>query len=263
MLRRSIIACGAGAAVAATFRPQCASVLSAQDKEKLTQTQRTVWEQVTQPPKFDSSAASRFDLGSYAGRALHFLDALGDLSTLLITGEKLRDEQALLAAHAAGDAKGATDAQLWRARKVVASSVHPATGEDIPACFRFTAFAPVNLIICVGLLRPGATLASAAFFQWMNQTYNAAVNWQNRAGGEEASVRELATGYLAATGAALGIGIGAPLLAKGLGASGRLVQLTVPMVAVSIASVVNLAFMRSGEMTEGVAVYTEDGLQLV
>jgi hypothetical protein len=93
---------------------------------------------------------------------------------------------------------------------------------------------------------------SSAFFQWLNQTYNAVVNWQNRAGGEEASIKKLGVGYLAATGAALAIGVGAmPLLGK-LGISGRLVQLTVPMAAVSVSSVVNLVFTRWEEIVNGV-----------
>ena len=223
---------------------------------------RTIWEQLTRPPPFESKAPSRFNLETYAGRALHFLDTLGDLSTLTMTGENLREQQKLLARHAAGEVTGATDAELWRARKVISSSVHPETGQEIPVPLRFSAFAPANLIISLGLLRPDATLVSTAFFQWLNQTYNAAVNWQNRASGEAASMEKLAISYFAATGAALAIGVGAMPLLQRLGISGRLVQLTVPATAVSIASVVNLVLTRWSEVTDGIEVYTEDGLAL-
>jgi hypothetical protein len=117
----------------------------------------------------------------------------------------------------------------------------------------------MNILISLGLIRPEASLMSSAFFQWLNQTYNAGVNWHNRGGGEEASMEKLGRSYLAATGAALLIGVGAMPLLRRLGLSGQLVQLTVPMVAVSVSSVVNLILTRQDELVAGVAVYTEDG----
>ena len=126
---------------------------------------RSAYEQLTNPPKFTSDG-DRFDMATYAGRALYFLDTLGDLTTLLTTQTELDASQKLLERHAAGDAHGASDGELWRARKLTEAMVHPQSGEVIPAPFRFSAFAPANLIICAGLLRPGASLASSAFWQW-------------------------------------------------------------------------------------------------
>eukprot|EP00962_Isochrysis_galbana_P015673 scaffold4498_cov119-Isochrysis_galbana.AAC.33 len=72
-------------------------------------------------------------------------------------------------------------------------------------------------------------------------------------------MEKLGLSYVAATGAALAIGVGAmPLLGR-LGISGRLVQVTVPATAVSVSSVVNLVLTRWDELVGGVAVYTEDG----
>ena len=69
---------------------------------------------------------------------------------------------ALLKRHAEGHVDGPdADARLWRASKVVNACVHPESGETIPAPFRFTAFAPANLIICTGHCCCGAALRPA------------------------------------------------------------------------------------------------------
>lgn len=266
---RAASAAAAGGSALATYRASAHSEAAlpaaarAADGAARPAAPRSLWVQLNDPPPFDSAAASRFDLSTYGGRALHFIITLGDISTLLITGDALKQHQRILKQHAERPgSSGATDAELWRARQVVGSSAHPETGAEINPLFRFTAFAPTNLVICMGLLRPNPTLASAAFWQWINQSYNAAVNWNNRSSGEEASMTTLASGYAAATGAALGIGVGCTVLARKLGASGRLVQLTVPMAAVTVSSVVNLAFMRQEELRKGVPVYTADGALL-
>ena len=84
----------------------------------------------------------------------------------------------------------------------------------IPAPLRFSAFAPSNLIICAGMLRPNPTLVQSGFWQFINQSYNAGVNHANRASGsEDTQLRQSEDGkflraYLAATSSAVGLCIG-------------------------------------------------------
>ena len=47
-----------------------------------------------------------------------------------------------------------TEAQLWRAQQIRDSMQHPQTGEVIPAIARMSAFMPVNIVLCYGLLLP-------------------------------------------------------------------------------------------------------------
>ena len=132
--------------------------------------------------------------------------------------------------------------------------------------------------MCAGLLRPGAGLASAAFWQWANQSYNAAVNWHNRstsappppgAGGGASGgpfgitpeQRELLSAYIAATASALAIGVGMGALGRRFDRGGGLVRLTVPMLAVAVSSVVNLVLTRQTELN-GIPISTEDGIVL-
>lgn len=132
-MRRRVLTAGTlASAAAAVQRTRCSSALSpqAEEEEHKRRAPPTIWEQLTKPPRFDAKLPSRFDLDTYAGRSLHFLEALGDFTTLGISGEQLRAQQKLLESHAAGEATGATDAELWHARKVCASSIHPETGKE-------------------------------------------------------------------------------------------------------------------------------------
>ncbi|EOD38605.1 Sideroflexin [Emiliania huxleyi CCMP1516] len=237
---------------------------------------RPLMEQLTNPPPF-GSGASRFDMSTYGGRALHFLNVLGDPTTLWTSAAELEAHRDLLRRHAKGEKTGATDAELWRADKVVTATTRGETGEMVPAPFRFSFFAYANLVICAGLLRPDASLASACVF-WrsaaaMSQgrfidastargSYNAGVNWCNRSSGE-GDIQSLATAYVAATGAALAIGVGGTALGKRAG--GGIVRLTVPMLGVALSAVLNLVLTRrrpSRAELDGVPVYSTDGMEL-
>lgn len=217
------------------------------------------------PPPFSSTAPSRFDLSTYVGRALHYLDTLGDLSMLTVDQTRWSTSKRLLHEHASGQGEGAaaSDAQLWRARKIEAACVHPETGVLVPAPFRFAAFAPVNLFICSGLLwASGVSLRASAFFQWFNQSYNVGVNHCNRSSASPPPER-LAAAYICATLSSVGIALGLQHLgARHLHGRGRLLQLTVPMLGVSVGAIVNLMLTRSQELQNGIPVTDADGREL-
>ena len=117
-------------------------------------------EQLTNPPPF-GSGASRFDMSTYGGRALHFLNVLGDPTTLWTSAAELEAHRDLLRRHAKGEKTGATDAELWRADKVVTATTRGETGEMVPAPFRFSFFA-CAAPVCFRVAVRGAPAASAA-----------------------------------------------------------------------------------------------------
>lgn len=212
-------------------------------------------------PPFRLSEISRFDMETYPGRALHFLDVLGDCSMLLITQSDWNQCEALLRAAKLGQVPDTETqrAALWRARKVESACIHPDTGELIPAPFRFCAFAPANLVICSGLLwASGVSLRASALWQWLNQSYNVAVNHFNRSSGSPLPER-LVVAYIGATLSSVSIAVGLQYLGNQLKGGARLVRLCVPMVGVSVGAVVNLVATRSEEMREGVALRDEAG----
>ncbi|KAI9914809.1 hypothetical protein PsorP6_008031 [Peronosclerospora sorghi] len=73
-----------------------------------------------------------------------------------------------------------TDSELWTLRQVYEATVHPQTGETVPTLFRLSAFVPVNIPICAGMLLASPTLGNTIFWQWINQSYNAGFNFANR-----------------------------------------------------------------------------------
>ena len=217
----------AGAAAASSFARESASEGLREDTGKDAGKAGSLAEQLTKVPPFDPHG-SRYDMQTYGGRCLHFFSVIGDLSTLTTTQAQVERYREQLSHAGAEDPP--TDAELWRARQVLMAVVHPQTGEVIPAVLRFSFFAPANLVICAGLLSPGATLARTAFFQWLNQTYNVAVNYANRSSGD-VSPATLGAAYCAATSSSLAIALGLQAAAKRLsgggGGGGGLLRLTV------------------------------------
>ena len=65
-------------------------------------------------------------------------------------------------------------------KNIVDASIHPDTGKPVPWAMRMCAFVPTNLPIIFGMLMSAPTPANTIFFQWLNQTYNAGMNYGNR-----------------------------------------------------------------------------------
>ena len=70
--------------------------------------------------------------------------------------------------------------KIRKAQKVCSTAIHPDTQEFIPWPLRFSSFIPMNLPISFGMLFLAPTPLNTIFFQWLNQTYNASLNYANR-----------------------------------------------------------------------------------
>ncbi|KAI9545854.1 Sideroflexin-5 [Dissostichus eleginoides] len=205
----------------------------------------------------------RFDQNTFSGRFRHFLDVI-DPSTLFVSEKRLQESVELLDRFKQGTLPpGVTDAQLWQAQKIKQAIIHPDTGEKILMPFRMSGFIPFGTPVVVGLLLPNQTLVSTIFWQGLNQSHNACVNYCNRNASKPAPASKFFQGYLGAVTSAVSIAVGLNVLIQ---KSSRfspttrlLVQRFIPFPAVATANVCNVVLMRHSELSEGISVLDDNG----
>ncbi|KAF2078663.1 hypothetical protein CYY_000034 [Polysphondylium violaceum] len=213
-------------------------------------------------PFFDG-VSKKFDDKTFWGRYQNFRDVT-DPSTLFCTEQQLEQSKQLLDQFKKGlvDPKTHSD-ELWTAKKNVDAIVHPDTGKSIFLPFRMSAFLPINVIICAGLILPNASMGTTIFWQWINQSYNIALNHANRNASNTMSNRQVLEAYGSAVGisCSLAVGLGwgvdklkiaSPALLSGL-------KMMVPFTAVTSAGIANVLIMRKNEMIDGIDVKDKDG----
>jgi len=79
---------------------------------------------------------------------------------------------------------------------IVGSAVHPDTKEVTPIWFRLSSFVIFNVpLVMIMLFYRNQTPQFNAFMQFVNQTYNAGMNYGNRNASSPYTVKDLARGY--------------------------------------------------------------------
>jgi sideroflexin-1/3 len=118
---------------------------------------------------------------------------------------------------------------------------------------------PCNLIITAGMLTWYKTAAGTVLWQVINQSFNAIVNYTNRSGDAPVSTGRLATSFAIATSSATATALFLNSMTRKMP---PLVGRFVPFTAVAAANCVNLPFMRSTEVQEGIQLVSKDGEKL-
>ncbi|TYZ62203.1 hypothetical protein PybrP1_009796 [[Pythium] brassicae (nom. inval.)] len=191
--------------------------------------------------------APKYDQSTYFGRWRQFVELVSPSALLLTTEEIQRATDTLANFRSGAITRGdVSDEELWRARRVYESAVHPQTGEVVPIYFRLSAFVPVNIPICAGMILAPPTLVNTVLWQWINQSYNAGFNYANRNASSEQDTSTILKSYVTAS-------VVSCVTAVGLG------RATVPFIAVASAGAFNAVSMRFNEFTEGIDVMDDDG----
>ena len=205
-----------------------------------------------------------YDQSTMVGRAKQFY-TITDPRSLFITSAQLQQAEALLTAYKERNIpEGVTDGDLWNARRIVESVLHPSTGQPITPFLRFSMYAPMNIFIVSAMVLPSTinSVPRTIAIHWYNQSYNAAVNYTNGSSATPVPTRRLAEGYIGAVGSSLAIALGATFItqkAANLGVTARtFIRATLPFSAVVAAGCVNVALIRRNELTDGVEVYDKD-----
>ncbi|XP_031443435.1 sideroflexin-5-like [Clupea harengus] len=205
----------------------------------------------------------RYDQSSFLGRLKHFIDII-DPSTLFVSEGRLNECVKLLDDFKKGNlSPGVTDSQLWEAQKVKQAIIHPDTGEKIFMPFRMSGYVPFGTPVVVGLLLPSQTLGSTVFWQWLNQSHNACVNYANRNATKPTPASRFVQGYVGAVSSAVSIAVGLNILiqksSKFSPATRVIIQRFIPFPAVASANICNVGLMRHSELSEGISVLDDNG----
>ncbi|KAI0543219.1 sideroflexin-5 [Xylaria digitata] len=200
---------------------------------------------------------SQYDLSTYWGRVRHTA-SITDPRTLLAGASGLEDAKKLIMAYKQGEIKDMTP-ELWKAKKIVDSTIHPDTGKPILLPFRMSCFALSNLVVTAGMLTPGLSNTGTVLWQIANQSLNVAINNANANKSTPLSYSKLAQSYFLAVGASCSVAVGlnslVPRLKRVSPSTKLILGRLVPFAAVASAGFLNVFLMRGEEMRVGINVY--------
>nr|XP_004659449.2 sideroflexin-2 [Jaculus jaculus] len=195
--------------------------------------------------------APRWDQSTFRGRLKHFFNVT-DPRTAFVSEQELAWAKEMVEKSRAGDVPPGTRVeQLLYAKKLYDSAFHPDTGEKMNIIGRMSFQVPGGMIITGFMLQFYRTVPAVIFWQWVNQSFNALVNYTNRNAASPISVRQMALSYVTATTAAVATSVGMNLWTK---RAPPLVGRWVPFVAVAAANCVNIPMMRQQELIQGICV---------
>ncbi|KAL4968112.1 sideroflexin family transporter [Aspergillus stella-maris] len=201
--------------------------------------------------------SSQYDLSTYWGRVRHAAD-ISDPRMLLVSSAGLDHAKRLISSYKQGEVKS-MNPELWRAKKVVDSTLHPDTGEPVFLPFRMSCYVLSNLVVTAGMLTPGLQTTGTLLWQIANQSLNVAINNANSNKSTPLSVSQMAKSYLMAVSASCSVALGLNALVprlKNVSPNTKLILgRLVPFAAVSSASALNVFLMRSEEIRQGIDVY--------
>jgi len=198
----------------------------------------------------------RWSQDTFIGRLKHFF-TITDPRTALCTEEELDNASKLVQQYRLGnEPPGTTEEQLWYAQKLYMSAFHPDTGEKMNMIGRMSFQVPGGMLITGCLLQFYKTIPQVVFWQWVNQSFNAFVNYTNRNAKSTITNTQIGVAYASATTAATIVSVGLNSLTK---SAPPLIARYVPFAAVAAANCVNIPLMRQSELNNGIAVYDENG----
>jgi hypothetical protein len=124
---------------------------------------------------------------------------------------------------------------------------------------RMSAFIPVQLPISFGMLMTAPTPFNTILWQWVNQTYNALMNYGNRNASSTYTTKDIAVSYASAVTIAIALSLGirkavAPLTRGSTGATMVFGNTVSTYVACACAGFSNAYLMRQTEINNGINV---------
>lgn len=197
----------------------------------------------------------RYDQSSYIGRAKHFFVTTNPLNVLASNAELEKAKETVENyRYTKTLPTGMTEDQLWDAKYLMDSAYHPDTKEKMFFLGRMSFQVPGNLLITGAMLTFYQSLPAVIGWQVVNQSFNAVVNYTNRSGDAPIPTSTLATSFGIATTSATAAAVLFSRVAKRLP---PIFSRIVPFTAVVTANCINLPFMRSSEIKNGIQLVND------
>lgn len=203
-----------------------------------------------------------YDQSRFDGRFRHFLRLTNPLNVLKTSSQLDQARDTVAVYRTKGILPGTDSDGLWRAKYLYDSAHHPDTGDRQNVFGRMSFQVPGGMLITGILLAFYRSPLEIFLGQWLNQSFNALVNYTNRSGDSQLDNFTIGVTYLTATSVATGVAIGfnkfgqtdrIPAAVKPLFA--RLV----PFTAVAAANAINIPMMRQNELEHGIPVFDASG----
>lgn len=201
--------------------------------------------------------APLWDQTTFAGRFKHFL-WVTDPRTCVVGDEALDKAKELVEQYRKGtEPPGTTVEQVIYAKKLYESAFHPDSGEKQNVFGRMSFQVPGGMAITGAMLQWYRTPFAVVFWQWVNQSFNALVNYTNRNAKSPTTTTQLAVAYVSATSSAMITALGCKYYWQKR--ASPFVQRYVPFAAVAAANCVNIPLMRQNEFLHGIDCADEKG----
>lgn len=201
--------------------------------------------------------ASQYDLNTYLGRVRQSAE-ISDPRTLFVSSSGLENAKKLVSSYKQGQTTSMTP-EIWRAKKIVDSTLHPDTGQPVFLPFRMSCFVISNLIVTAGMLTPGLQTTGTLLWQITNQSLNVGINSANANKSTPLSTPTIAKSYLFAVSASCSVALGLNAIVPRLKRLSPTAKTTltrlVPFAAVASAGALNVFLMRGEEIRQGIDVF--------
>lgn len=198
-----------------------------------------------------------WDMNTFLGRFKYYFWMTDPRTVFTSEKELLKAKQLVLGVRANTVTGPVSQQELLHARKLYESAFHPDSGELQNVFGRMSFQVPGGMIITGAMLQFYRTIPAVVFWQWVNQSFNALVNYTNRNANSPTSVKQMGIAYVSATSSALITAIGCKNFWQKR--ASQIMQRYVPFAAVAAANCVNIPLMRQNEIINGIEVQDENG----
>jgi tricarboxylate carrier len=198
----------------------------------------------------------RWEQRTFLGRLKHFA-WVTDYRSAFISNARLLEAKTLVQQYRTNqEPPGTPEEKVWYAKKLYESAFHPDSGELQNVIGRMSFQVPGGMILTAGMLQFYRTNSAVIFWQWLNQSFNALVNYTNRNAASSVTTKQIAVAYVSATTSALVTALGFKSFMSTR--APPLMHRFVPFLAVAAANLVNIPLSRQAELSDGIVLFNSD-----